>query len=787
MTNLTYMKKLTYNKHNTIPAVVSRLIAKISIVICGLIITVSCNVNKQNDPMGSFISGLMGKMTLEEKIGQLNQVSGPTSIVTGAKISEEIRKKIQNGQVGSILNTTRVTNIRELQDIAINESRLKIPLIFGLDVIHGYRTMYPIPLAMSCTWDTTLIEKYARTAAIEASSDGINWVFSPMVDLVRDPRWGRVAESAGEDPYLGSKVAVAMVRGYQGKNLKDENTVLACVKHFALYGAPIAGRDYNSVDMSEIQMYQDYFPPYQAAVNAGAGSIMTSFNDINGTPATVNKWLLSDVLRNQWGFDGLVLTDYTAINEVSNHGLGGLQEVSALALKAGVDIDMVGEGYLTTLKKSLEEGKISEADIDRACKRVLEAKYKLGVFEDPYRYINEERASKEISSPEKVELARDVARRSIVLLKNENQVLPLPKKGTIAVVGPLANSPIDVLGTWALPADRSKVVSILQGIKDAAGQDMKVVYTKGANVTEEPYLLDKLNNGFLNFFKPFYEKTTQSSEKMLNEAIRISEKADVIVAVLGEFFAMSGEAASLTDIGLRDSQKKLLEKMVATGKPVVLVLVNGRPLTLEWEAANVDAILETWAGGSQAGNAIADVLFGDYNPSGKLTMTFPRNVGQIPIYYSHKNTGRPYDVKNTFTSQYLDVPNEPLYPFGFGLSYTNFEYGDIRVNKTELTGEETLTVTTEITNTGKYAGEEIVQLYIQDPVATISRPVKELKGFKKIAINPREKKEVTFSVSTDDLKFYNSNLEYVWEPGEFIIYVGPNSGDTKGIKVVWSK
>lgn len=780
------MKKHTLNKYITRPVVISRLIAKISIVICGLIITVSCNVNKQNDPMDSFISNLISKMTLEEKIGQLNQVSGPTTIVTGAKISEEIRKKIQNGQVGSILNTTRVKNIRELQDIAVNESRLKIPLIFGLDVVHGYRTMYPIPLAMSCTWDTTLIEKYARTAAIEASSDGINWVFSPMVDLVRDPRWGRVAESAGEDPYLGSKVAAAMVRGYQGKNLKDENTVLACVKHFALYGAPIAGRDYNSVDMSEIQMYQDYFPPYKAAIDAGAGSIMTSFNDINGIPATVNKWLLTDILREQWGFDGIVLTDYTAINEVSNHGLGGLQKVSALALKAGVDVDMVGEGFLTTLKESLEKGNISEKDIDNACRRVLEAKYKLGLFEDPYRYIDVKLAAKEISSPEKIEFARDVAKRSIVLLKNKDQVLPLDKKGTVAVIGPLADSPIDVLGTWAIPADRSKVTSILQGIIDAAGQNMKVAYAKGANVTDEPYLLNKLNRGFLSYFRSYYKETNQSPEEMLNEAISISEKADVIVAVLGEVFAMSGEAASLSDIGLPDSQKKLLEKMVATGKPVVLVLVNGRPLTLEWEAANVDAILETWGGGSQAGNAIADVLFGDYNPSGKLTMTFPRNVGQIPIYYSHKNTGRPYDEKNLFTTQYLDVPNEPLYPFGYGLSYTNFEYGNLEVSKSELSGEETLTVKVDVTNTGTYKGEEIVQLYIQDPVASITRPVKELKGFKKVAINPGEKKEVTFSISTDDLKFYNSNLEYVWEPGEFIIYVGPNSAGTKDVKIIWN-
>lgn len=752
-----------------------------------LLITISCSSGNRNKEMETFISDLMNQMTVEEKIGQLNLGSMASTVVTGATNSTDVHDKIRKGQIGAILNISGVKKLTELQNIAVNESRLKIPLFFALDVIHGYRTVFPIPLGMSCSWDISMIEKSARLAAVEASSNGINCTYSPMVDLARDPRWGRAAESSGEDPYLGSLIAAAMVKGYQGESLKDEGSLMACVKHFALYGAAEAGRDYNTVDMSKVRMYQDYFPPYKAAVDAGTGSVMTAFNDINGVPATANKWLLTNVLREQWHFDGFVVTDYTAINELSNHGIGDLKEVSALALKAGVDMDMVGEGFLTTLTGSLKEGTISEIDIDKACRRILEAKYKMGLFDDPYVNLKEERATKEIGSPEKIEFAREMAQRSMVLLKNENQLLPLRKEGTIAVVGPLADSPIDVLGTWAIPGEKSNVVSVLQGIKDAIGQDAKVTYTKGANVTEEPYLLDKLNKGFMSYFRSFYTESNKSSDEMLVEATKLSEKADVIVAVLGEIFSMSGEAASMTNIGLPDSQKKLLKKMVETGKPVVLILVNGRPLTLEWEDANVDAILETWAGGTQAGNAIADVLFGEYNPSGKLTMTFPRNVGQIPIYYAFKNTGRPYDEKNIFSTQYLDVPNTPLYPFGYGLSYTSFEYDSVEVSKVELSGDEVLTAKIKVSNTGKYAGEEIVQLYIQDPVASISRPVKELKDFKKVMITPGETKEITFSITTDDLKFYKSNLEYNWEPGLFRIYVGTNSADTRAAEIIWSR
>ena len=753
------------------------------LMLAGAVIT----LNAQDKEMNSFVSNLMKQMTLDEKIGQLNLITFSGSVLTGASASEGPAEKIRKGQVGAVLGISGVDVVRRAQDIAVKESRLKIPLIFGMDVIHGHRTIFPIPLGLSCTWDIELIEKSARIAATEAAADGLNWVYSPMVDLARDPRWGRVAEGAGEDPYLGSLIAAAMVRGYQSPGLKDSTAVMSCVKHYALYGAAEGGRDYNTVDMSQIRMYQDYLRPYKAAVEAGVGSVMTSFNDINGIPATANRWLLTEVLRNQWGFKGFVVTDYTAINELTNHGLGNLQEVSVLALKAGVDMDMVGEGFLTTLKKSLQEGKITQAEIDNACRRVLEAKYKMGLFEDPYRHINEARAKREILKPENIAFAREAARRSIVLLNNDNQTLPLRKSGTIAVIGPLADNPADMLGTWAFFGDRSKIVTVLQGIKNVAGPGVKVTYAKGSDFTDNPRMA-----AALTFFggsvqaKPEAEAEVKAAaKKMLDEALEVALGADVVVAVLGEPAGWSGEAASRAEIDIPEPQKSLLAWLVETGKPVVLVLVNGRPLTLTWENEHVPAIVETWAAGIEAGNAIADVLFGDYNPSGRLTMSFPRSTGQIPVYYNHKNTGRPFDEKNKFTSKYIDIPNEPLYPFGYGLSYTTFEYGDITLSKTNLKGNETLTVSTTVTNTGRYPGEETVQLYIGDPVASISRPVKELKGFRKIFLQPGEKKEVSFTVTTEDLKFYNADLKYVWEPGEFIIYVGPNSRDVKQVKVNW--
>ncbi len=735
--------------------------------------------------MNAFISNLMKKMSVDEKIGQLNLTTAG-GFITGASVNENVQQKIRSGQIGAVLNSFSVASMKAVQEIAVKESPNHIPILFGMDVIHGFRTIFPIPLAMSSSWDMTRIEQSARIAAEEATASGICWTYSPMVDIARDPRWGRIAEGAGEDPWLGSQIAKALVHGYQGDDLAKNNTMMACVKHFALYGAAEAGRDYNTVDMSRVTMYNDYLPPYKAAVDAGAGSVMTSFNVVDGVPATGNRWLLTTLLRDQWGFKGFVVTDYTAINEMIMHGMGNLQEVSALALKAGTDMDMVGEGFLTTLKKSLTEGKITQQDIDLACRRVLEAKYKLGLFEDPFRYLNEERAKTELLTPSNIKAAREMAARSMVLLKNGKQVLPLKKTGTIAVVGPLADSKGDMLGTWAMGGDMRTISSVADGIRNAGGEAVKVLYARGSALTDDQMLAG--TSSPLGMSIPQQTgKPVKTNEELLKEAVETANGSDVVIAVLGEAAAWSGEASSRSDIGIPPVQQNLLKALLATGKPVVLVLINGRPLTLTWEDANVSTILEAWAGGSEAGNAIADVLFGDYNPSGKLTTTFPRSVGQIPLYYNHLNTGRPMDPKNKFTSKYLDISNDPLYPFGYGLSYTTFDYGDIKLNKTELKGNEVLTATVNVTNTGKYAGEEVVQLYIQDPVASISRPVRELKNFRKIMLQPGESKEVSINVTTDDLKFYNSDLKYTWEPGDFIVYIGTNSRDVKPSKVKWIK
>lgn len=734
------------------------------------------------DQMTAFINDLMAKMSVEEKIGQLNLTTS-AGFVTGAAGNDNVQQKIKTGQIGGVLNSFSLASMRGMQDLAVKESPNHIPILFGMDVIHGFRTIFPIPLAMSCSWDLQRLEQMARISAIEATANGIAWTYSPMVDISRDARWGRIAEGSGEDPWLGSRIAEAMVHGYQGDDLTKNNTMMACVKHFALYGAAEAGRDYNTVDMSRVSMYNDYLSPYKAAVEAGAGSVMTSFNLVDAVPATGNRWLLTELLRNQWGFDGFVVTDYTATNEMINHGMGDLQEVSALALKAGTDMDMVGEGFLTTLGKSLREGKVSLQDIDVACRRVLEAKYKLGLFEDPYRYIDENRAKAAVMTPEHVKAARELAARSIVLLKNSGQLLPLKKSGTIAVIGPLGNNKADMLGTWAMGGNPKDIVSVVEGLKNVGGDAVKVLYARGSEYTDDPVLARVTSP-----LGPVSEKKeVQAGGGLLKEALETAAKADVIVAVLGEPAAWSGEASSLANISLPTTQQNLLKALLGTGKPVALVLVNGRPLTLAWEDENVRAIVEAWAGGSQAGNAIADVLFGDYNPSGRLTTTFPRSVGQIPNYYNHKNTGRPMDPNNKFTSKYLDLPNYPLYPFGFGLSYATFEYGNLTVANASLKGDVTLSASVIVTNTGKVAGEETVQLYIQDPVASISRPVKELKDFQKVMLKPGETKEVIFHISPDDLKFYNSDLKYDWEPGDFILYAGSNSRDVKAVKVNWVK
>ena len=733
--------------------------------------------------MHAYVKGLMSKMTLEEKIGQLNLVTGgnPT---TGSVVNKDIESSIQNGNIGGIFGVIGADKVKQVQSIAVEKSRLHIPLLFGLDVIHGHKTTFPIPLGMSASWDLDLIEQSAKLAAKEASAEGLNWVFSPMVDIARDPRWGRVSEGAGEDSWYGSEVAKALVIGYQGASMKSPETVMACVKHFALYGGAEAGREYNTVDMSMIKMYQDYLPPYKAAIDAGAGSFMSSFNTINGVPATANHWLLTDLLRNHWGFKGFVVSDYTAVNELSNHGLGDLQTVSALSLKAGLDMDMVGEGFLKTLKKSLNEGKVSQTDIDLACERVLEAKYKLGLFENPYRSVSQEREAKNVLTPENRLFAKKIAEHSFVLLKNKDQVLPLKKSGTIALIGPLADNHSEMLGTWAVAGDPKLSVSVIDGIKKLAGANANILYAKGSNITD-----DSLLNARSYFFGLKQEKDDRLPQAMIDEAVETANKADVVVAVVGESANMSGESSSRSDISIPESQEKLLKALAKTGKPLVIVLFNGRPLTLTWENEHANAILDVWAPGTEAGNAIADVLFGEYNPSGKITLTFPRSVGQIPIYYNHKNTGRPYNVGDNakFKSDYIDITNDPLYPFGYGLSYTTFKYSDIKLNKTNLKGNETLLATVNVTNTGKFEGEEVVQLYVSDPVASISRSVKELKNFKKISLKPGETKEVSFTITTDDLKFYNNELQFVWEPGEFIIQIGTNSSNTNNASVQWLK
>ena len=735
----------------------------------------SFTANAQSNKMNDFIHNLMKKMTLEEKIGQLNLVT-PGGAVTGAVVSKDVDDKIRKGQVGGLFGITGPDKIRRAQEIAVNNSRLHIPLLFGLDVIHGHRTIFPIPLGLSSSWDTAMIKKSARIAANEATADGLNWVYSPMVDIARDPRWGRIAEGSGEDPFLGSQIAKVMVEGYQGSDLSKDTTVMACVKHFALYGAAEAGRDYNTVDMSKVKMYNEYLPPYKAAVDAGVGSIMTSFNTIDGIPATANKWLLTDLLRKQWGFKGLVVTDYTSISEMVNHGMGDDKKVAELALNAGVDMDMVSEDILKYAAQLVKEGKVSAKTIDDACTRILEAKYKLGLFDDPYRYCNDQRAKTELMSQANLEEARKIAARSFVLLKNDKQVLPLKKSGTIALIGPLADSKRNMLGTWSVSGDPEKSVTIMQGIKNIAGNDVNILYAKGANISDDAEFIKRVN--------VFGEEITvdkKSPEEMLNEAVETANKADVVVAVLGEAADMTGESSSMTHIGLQESQENLLKALVKTGKPIVLVLMNGRPMTLTWEDAHVNGILDVWFGGTEAGNAVADVLFGNYNPSGKLTVTFPRNVGQIPIYYNHLNTGRPFHPGDSpkFKSDYLDASNDPLYPFGYGLSYTIFSYSDISLSNKTVNPNGKITATVTVTNTGTVTGKETVQLYIRDMVGSIARPVKELKGFQQVTLAPGESKKVSFTISVSDLKFYNSDLKYVYEPGNFKMFIGTNSRDVK--------
>ena len=745
--------------------------------------TIGTYAQQPKDPkMDVFISNLMNKMTLEEKIGQLNLPS-EGDIITGLGSNSNIADKIKKGQVGGMFNIKGVDKIKKIQLIAVEESRMKIPMLFGMDVVHGYETVFPIPLGIACSWDINAIEQSARIAAIEASADGINWTFSPMVDIARDPRWGRVSEGSGEDPFLGGEIAKAMVRGYQGKDkpFSSNTNILACVKHFALYGAGEAGRDYNTVDMSRIRMYNEYMYPYKAAVDAGAGSVMASFNVIDNVPAHANKWLLTDVLRDQWKFDGFTVADYGGVGEIVSHGLGDIKSASGLALKAGLDMDMVSEGFMNNLAKSVQDGKVSEAQVNTACRRVLEAKYKLGLFADPYKYCDASRAKKDIYTKEHRTIARKTASESFVLLKNEGNVLPLSKtkKQTIAVIGPLADTRSNMVGTWSVAAKLDKPATVIEGLKEVAGKNTKIIYAKGSNLTADAEL-----EKHSTMFGRELVRDNRSEEELIKEALVVANQSDVIIAAMGETSEMSGESSSRTDIGIPDVQKRLLAALLKTGKPVVLVLFAGRPMTLVWENENVPAILNVWFGGTEAAPAIADVLFGDVNPSGKLASTFPRSVAQIPVYYNHLNTGRPASDNGfeKFRSNYMDEKNAPLYPFGYGLSYTQFTYSEVKLNKNEMDSNGEIKASVTVTNLGKADGAEVVQLYIRDLVASISRPLKELKGFEKIKLKAGESKVVTFQITPELLKFYNSNLEHVAEPGDFDVMIGGSSNDVKSAR-----
>lgn len=752
------------------------------LILLALLLPLGLQAQKPPQDMDRFLDNLLKRMTLEEKIGQLNlPVTG--EITTGQAKSSDIATKIKRGEVGGLFNLKGVDKIRDVQRLAVENSRLGIPLLFGMDVIHGYETIFPIPLGLSCTWDIPAIEESARIAAVEASADGISWTFSPMVDISRDPRWGRVSEGSGEDPFLGALIARAMVRGYQGKDISRNDEIMACIKHFALYGAAEAGRDYNTVDMSRQRMFNDYMLPYQAGVEAGAGSVMASFNEVEGVPATANKWLMTDVLRGAWGFNGFVVTDFTGISEMTEHGIGDLQTVSARAINAGVDMDMVSEGFIGTLKKSVEEGKVSVETVNTACRRILEAKYKLGLFDNPYKYCDLKRPARDIFTKEHRAAARKIAGESFVLLKNEGlsptlaPVLPLSPTSTIAVIGPLANTRSNMPGTWSVAAVLDKSPSLVEGLTEWVGNQGKILYAKGSNLIGDAAYEERAT-----MFGRSLNRDNRTDQQLLDEALKIASQADVIVAALGESSEMSGESSSRTNLNLPDVQHTLLEALLKTGKPVVLVLFTGRPLVLNWEQEHVPAILNVWFGGSEAGPAIGDVLFGAVNPGGKLTMTFPKSVGQIPLYYAHKNTGRPLKEGKwfeKFRSNYLDVDNDALYPFGYGLSYTTFRFSDITLNRSSIGMDNELVASVTVTNTGDRAGSEVVQLYIRDLVGSVTRPVKELKGFEKIYLQPNESRTVRFTIAPEMLKFYNADLKFVAEPGDFDVMIGPDSRNVK--------
>jgi len=704
------------------------------------------------------IDSIILLMTLSEKIGQLTLYTSDWD-VTGPVLRHDYVDGIKSGRVGAIFNALGVSYISKLQHLAVDSSRLHIPLLFGYDVIHGYKTIFPIPLGEAASWDLKAIEHSARIAAVEATAEGLTWTFAPMVDIARDPRWGRICEGAGEDPFLGSEVATARVNGFQNHDLAAANTLVACAKHFVAYGAAMAGRDYNTVDISDRTLWEVYLPPFHAAVRAGTGTVMSAFNELNGIPASGNKYTITDILKGKWNFQGFVVSDYTSINEMVNHGIVANDKQAAdLAFNAGVDMDMQGGVYDKYLAQLFEEGKVDIMLIDEAVRRILRIKFALGLFDDPYRYCNEQREKDSIMTPEHLAFAREIARKSIVLLKNDDHLLPLSKAvPSLAVIGPLADGREDLIGSWSAAGDYKKCITLLEGIKNKVSKQTNITYNRGCGIDDD-------------------------SKAYFGEAVAAARRSDVVIMAVGEAAWMSGEAASRACINLPGMQEELVKAVVATGKPVVVVLMNGRPLTIPWLEENVNAILETWFGGTMAGEAIADVLFGEYNPSGKLPVTFPRCIGQVPLFYNHKNTGRPASPNDKYTSKYLDVPNTPLYPFGYGLSYTTFKYSGITLSDSILKWDGQIKVSVDVTNTGGRPGEETVQLYTRDVVASVDRPVEELKDFRKIYLKPGETKTVTFTLTRNNLRFFNREMDYVAEPGEFMVFVGTNSADTQKAK-----
>lgn len=723
----------------------------------------------------AFVSNLLKQMTLDEKIGQLRLIS------IGPEMPRElIRKEIAAGNIGGTFNSITRPENRPMQDAAMR-SRLKIPMFFAYDVIHGHRTIFPIPLALASSWDMDAIGLSGRIAAKEAAADSLDITFAPMVDISRDPRWGRTSEGFGEDTYLVSRIAKVMVKAYQGTGLIGADNIMASVKHFALYGAVEGGRDYNTVDMSPVKMYQDYLPPYRAAIDAGAGGVMVALNSINGIPATANMWLMQDLLRKEWGFKGLAVSDHGAIFELIKHGVAtDGREAAKLAIKAGIDMSMNDTLYGKELPGLLKSGEIQQSDIDNAVREVLGAKFDMGLFKDPYLRIGkaeDDPADTYAESRLHRAEARDVARRSLVLLENRNDTLPLKKTAKIVLVGPLAKAPIDMMGSWAAAGKPAQSVTLFDGMTRALGDQATLTYARGANITSDKKVVDYLN--FLNFDAPEVVDDPRSAQVMIDEAVKAAQQADVVVAAVGESRGMSHESSSRTDLNIPASQRDLITALKATGKPLVLVLMNGRPLTISHEKEMADAILETWFSGTEGGNAIADVLFGDYNPSGKLPISFPRSVGQIPTYYNHLSIGRPFTPgkPGNYTSQYFDEVTGPLYPFGYGLSYTRFSLSDMALSSTTLNKTGKIDASVTVKNTGQRDGETVVQLYIQDVTGSMIRPIKELKNFQKVMLKAGEQKVVHFTLTEDDLKFYNTQLKYAAEPGKFNVQIGLDSED----------